>query len=223
MGNGNLPLVRDAGALEQLVEEIGFLPFVPCGISGFSLQDCTPREMWFVQDVQGPWEWREIVADRAQVAYGKFFRGKAGFISRAWLGHFVIARRGGIDFADRYAAGEIGHSEKRMMDLIAEQGPMLTRDLRRHMEAKDVDRAAIRLQMRTDIVIQRMEYRRDAFGRSYGMGASRLAPLEMVFGEDILDACEDRSQREAEMAIAGHVLTLFPDAREKAALRLARL
>ena len=47
---------------------------------------------------QDPWVWRELIARSKEVAYGKFFNKKSGFISKAWFPVFANYRRDGYDF-----------------------------------------------------------------------------------------------------------------------------
>lgn len=215
MAARKLPLVHNADELTALVQEIGFLPFVDVGIQGYSLHACTPQGMWFVKDVQGPWEWREMLAEGGAVAYGKFFGGKAGFISLQWLPEFVNWRRQGMDFDDRYADGHISRMEKQIMQLLRDRGPMLTRQLKAELGTKGFDGAAARLQMHMDAFIQRFEYSRDAFGLPYGMGVSRLAPAESVFPDFVLHSRMDTPPEASYGRIAAHILSMFPDTPDK--------
>ena len=125
------PKLHSAGELEQLVQDWGLLPFFRCGIPGFSVEDCTPARYWFVEGVDGPWEWRMEVARRGVVAYGKLFRKKAGLVSRDWYPDLANYRRDGYDFDARYEEGKAGRREKAIMDALLQNGPMLSRDLKR--------------------------------------------------------------------------------------------
>ena len=60
----NIPPLNSADDLLSLVEAAGFLPFMRSGIEGFSVQEYTPAKRWFVKDAEGPWEWRETLAER---------------------------------------------------------------------------------------------------------------------------------------------------------------
>lgn len=222
MATGRLPLVRSADELAALVMEIGFLPLCHCAVEGFSVQDCTPEDMWFVRDVVGPWEWRETIADQGVIVYGKLLAGKAAFVSPAFYPDFVNWRRGGMPFAARYEAGLVSRMEKQIMDLIAQRGPMLSRDIRSAVGEKGLDRATTLLQMRTDLAIQRFEYSRDAFGRPYGMGVSRFAPSELVLGEAIIHARAGEPPEVSKQRLVSHVAARFPDASEKNILRVLR-
>ena len=86
--------IRTWQELINYVNEVGFLPLFKNGISGFSAEEHVSDLFWWTGDLdQDPWEWREIIARSHQVAYGKFFDKKAGFISLAWLPHFANFRR----------------------------------------------------------------------------------------------------------------------------------
>ncbi len=39
------------------------------------------------------WKWKGIIINESDCVYGKFFNGKAGFISRSWWTHFCNWRR----------------------------------------------------------------------------------------------------------------------------------
>ena len=78
--------IRTWQELVNRVNEIGFLPLFANDITGFSAEEHVSPNYWWTGDrEQDPWEWREIIAASHEVAYGKFFGGKAGFTSKAWL------------------------------------------------------------------------------------------------------------------------------------------
>ena len=81
--------------LAAMVETYGFLPLLKNSIPGFSVEEHTPPELWFADGVDGPWEWKGPVIAETGCAYGKFFSGKAGFISREWFLDFANYRRDG--------------------------------------------------------------------------------------------------------------------------------
>ena len=72
------------------INKVGFLPLFKNEIPGFSLEERTASEYWWSKNPEvDPWEWRAIIARSGNVAYGKFFDKKAGFISKEWLPCFV--------------------------------------------------------------------------------------------------------------------------------------
>ena len=92
-----LRTVHSQAELEDLIREVGFLPFFRNSIPGYSIEECTPRSLWFAPDADGPWEWKGPIAMGKTCAYGKFFQGKAGFISALYivLVPFLRILRGG--------------------------------------------------------------------------------------------------------------------------------
>lgn len=218
MARPKYPQVQNARQLKCLIEDLGFLPFVRNDIEGFSLEECTPQGMWFVKGVEGPWEWREEIAESGEIAYGKLFRRKAGFIAPAWYRVFAGWRRGPLDFDARYQRGEIPHTEKRLYDLLRNNGPMRSRDLRGQI-GKGYETAITSLQMRTDVLVQRFEYSRNAMGLPYGMGVTRFALSDQLF-----DASPDPGiSADDQLSIAvAHIQSMFPQAGEKSILRLLR-
>ena len=104
------------------IEKVGFLPLFKNEITGFSLEEFTVPEYWWSDDPQkDPWKWREIIAKRGEIAYGKFFGKKAGFISKKWIPVFANYRRDGYDFDALWDDGKASIRQKKMMDLFAEE------------------------------------------------------------------------------------------------------
>ena len=80
------------------IKEVGFLPFFSCDILGFSLEERTVSTDWWGDDEsKDPWVWREVIARAGDIAYGKFFYNRAGFITKEWLSYFANERRGCTD------------------------------------------------------------------------------------------------------------------------------
>jgi len=71
--------------LVQLIHTWGFVPFFKNSIPGFSVEELTPRELWFSDTQDGPWEWKGPAIVKSGCAYGKFFGGKAVFIDKDWF------------------------------------------------------------------------------------------------------------------------------------------
>ncbi|MFR2172976.1 MAG: hypothetical protein ACLS5Z_06340 [Clostridium fessum] len=72
--------LHSADGLIAAVEQYGFLPFFRNEIHGFSIEELCPPELWFADDVDGPWEWKGPVARSGKCLYGKLFNKKAGFV-----------------------------------------------------------------------------------------------------------------------------------------------
>lgn len=211
-----LPMVHNVGEVEALIREVGFLPFCRCEIPGFSLQECTPKDRWFVKDVEGPWEWREMVAEKGEIAYGKLIQRKKAFVSRAFYPDFVNYRRDGMDFDLCYEQGRASRNEKLIMDALQSRGSLMTHEIKSASGVvKGFETAITALQMRAYITTERLDYRRDAFGRPYGWGVARYALSEAVFGEAFVCSrygdSPERSYRRLFENIAKH----FPNASER--------
>lgn len=82
---------------ERMLEAIrhyGIVPFFRCGIPGWSIEEMTPAECWFMSSHQlGPWDWKIDVIQSGEVAYGKYLRRKAGFATAEYYGHLLNWRR----------------------------------------------------------------------------------------------------------------------------------
>ena len=105
-----------------LIDEVGFLPLFKNEVDSFSAEENTSDLYWWTGDEeQDPWEWRRLIARSGRAAYGKFFGGKAGFISRAWFPHFANWRRDGYDFDSRWDEELAPMRQKRIMDCFAGQ------------------------------------------------------------------------------------------------------
>ena len=65
-----LPVIDCVEKLEMVVQQIGFLPFFRCEVPGYSLEEHTPAALWFQKGVEGPWEWREMAAERQIIGSG---------------------------------------------------------------------------------------------------------------------------------------------------------
>ena len=104
------------------IKKTGFLPLFKNDIPGFSLEERTFSGDWWSGDAQrDPWEWRKIMAGSGEMAYGKFFDKRAGFISRDWFPYFANYRRDGYDFDALWDDEKASMRQKKIMDLFAEE------------------------------------------------------------------------------------------------------
>lgn len=173
----------------RAVDKFGFLPFFACGIPGFSVEEATPPEFWFVKDVDGPWEWKEHLSSSGLCAYGKFFSGRAGYVSRELLPHFINYRRDGYDFDARFDDELASFREKELIDAVQQLGAPLSHELREYCGyikdgKKGFETLITRLQMKTYLIPVGFEYKKDRRGKPYGWGIARYAPPEALFGCD---------------------------------------
>ena len=211
--------------LERYVLEIGFLPFFKNDIPGFSVEEHTPPELWFSDDADGPWEWKGPVIRHGKCAYGKLFRGKAGFVSLEWLPDFANYRRDGYDFDARCDDGLVFYKYENLYETISKNGPILTpalKDLCNYRKGgnKGFETVITRLQMQTYITVADFEYRKDKNGRQYGWGVARYATPEFLLGADSVRSAYSRSPKESKERILAHVRNLLPNADEIQLLKI---
>ena len=202
-----------------LTREVGFLPLFRNEIGGFSIEDNCPPDIWFVEGVDGPWEWKGPIARSGACAYGKFFGGRAGFVSLDWFPDFSNYRRDGYDFEGRFEDGLAHHKDKQIYDALAEHGSLLSKDLKRLCNYrkggnKGFDTVITRMQAQTFVVIADFEYMKDAQGQPYGWGVARYALPEALFGEELMASADCRKPAQSRERIASHLRGLLPDASE---------
>lgn len=110
--------------------------------------------------------------------YGKFFAGKAGFISKEWFPAFANYRRDGYDFDALYDDGKAARKDKNIYDTVVENGSLLTGELKKKCNYvkggnKGFETVITRLQIETYLVVEDFEYMRDKVGNTYGWGVAR--------------------------------------------------
>lgn len=219
-----LPQIHSAEDVTVLVEQVGFLPFFAGIVPGFSLEECCPRYLWFSDEADGPWEWKGPIARTRRCLYGKFFAGKAGFVSRAWMEDFINYRRDGYDFDARYDDGLARYRDKNVYDVLAQNGPMLSKALKEQCGfgrgVGGFDGIVTRLQMQTYFCIEDFEYMKDRHGKPYGWGVARYATPEAIFGEDVIAAAYKTDPRACAVRIYDHLAQLLPQATSKQLERL---
>lgn len=228
--------IQSAEDLEDLIEEIGFLPFFWNGIQGFSVRDVTPPEYWFPEEGEGVWEWKGPVIINGGIAYGKFFENKAGFISMDWFPDFLNYRR---------YTYKLSIQEKHILAILKEHQSLLSKELKKECgyirpnqvrshnplekilyketmaavkkqknKKESFDTAITRLQMSTNIITADFEYNYTKQGKRYGWGVARYCTPEDFFGKDNFSLAE-RKPKESAQRIYDHLKKLLPHATEQ--------
>lgn len=222
-----LPKIRSAEDMVELVREYGFLPFFKGAVEGFSVEECCPRELWFSDTAEGPWEWKGPAVRTGECAYGKLYGGKAGFVSREWLPELCNWRRDGYDFDARYEDGLAATKDKNVYDAVAERGRVLSVDLKDELNYrrggnKGFDTVITRLQSGTYIIISDFVYMRDKKGKPYGWGVAEYSTPETVFGYDSVASAYAREPRESLKLMAEHLGAKLPGAGEREIMKLLK-
>lgn len=221
------PELRSPEALIGLVEEIGFLPFFVNRVPGFSVEECCPRELWFAEGVDGPWEWKGPAARSGKCVYGKLFRGKAGFVSREWLPELANFRRDGYDFDARFDDGLASIKDRDVYNAVAAHGPILSVDLRELLDYRKggnrgFDTVITRLQMQTYVTVADFVYPLDRHGRPYGWGIAQYTTPESQLGAEAVTASYGKPPEDSRQRILGQLKKILPDVDEGEMWRLMK-
>lgn len=227
--------IRTWRELVSWIDEVGFLPLFANEIEGFSAEEHVSPDFWWTGDrEEDPWEWREIIAASHEVAYGKFFDKKAGFISLDWLPYFVNSRRDGYDFGALWEDGKAGRREKKIMDFFItdDEGEASFRDV--YILSTDLKKQAgfgkdgeknypgivTELQMKTYLVISDFRRRINKRREEYGMPVSVMLPPEKLWGyERVTSAYSEKPSKSWERLIK-RIQKLYPQAEENSIVRL---
>lgn len=228
--------IRSARELTALVNELGFLPYFANGVAGFSAEERTAALAWWTGDrATDPWEWREAIAAEHQVAYGKFFDGRAGFISPAWLPWFANARRDGWDFDGKWQDGRASAREKAVMSFFVNPesadepeftgAALLSTELKQKAGfgkggERNYPGVLTGLQMQLYLVIGGFRRRTNKRGSAYGMPVSVLMAPETIWGYDLLSSAYGEDPAQSWQRIYDRARTLFPQAGEAEVVRL---
>ena len=203
--------------LMETIQEIGFLPLLDSGIRGYSAEEMVADDCRYVILPDGGWDWplwkwKGQIITEGNCVYGKFFAGKAGFISREWWPDFCNYRR------HLHPVPEEGTIEDTILFTLQEQGSLITRELRAacgfngpKMRSR-FDGYVTRLQAACRVITEDFVYPTDKHGREYGWGWALLTTPELLIGRE---AClTDRTPEESFQRMAEHLTRLLPTATE---------
>ncbi len=210
--------LHTAEELSAYVEEVGFLPLFENPIPGFSAEEhCDPRYWWTGDRERDPWEWRIRIAADHRIAYGKFFGGRAGFISREWLPVFANYRRRGYDFDALWDDGFASYREKKIMDCFLKEKEFFSFRLKREAGfkkdgEKNFEGTLTGLQDKLYLTVADFRRRLNKKGLPYGWHVTVYAAPETLFGEDTVTKCYGEDPAESYRRIIGRMRRLYPSA-----------
>ena len=169
---------------------------------------------------QDPWEWRRLIARSGRVAYGKFFGGKAGFISKAWFPHFANWRRDGYDFDSRWEDELAPMRQKRIMDCFSVQEEWFSFQLRQRAGfgrggEENFEGTVTDLQMGGYLLIRDFRRRRNKRGQEYDWPISVYTMPEALWGYDHISSAYSSEPADSKALIYGQIRKNFPEAAEE--------
>ena len=208
----------------RTVREIGFLP------GGFPWSDggrlsvstlASPDVKWHsgISDLD-PWEWRiRVLTDCEDIAYGKLFSGKSGYITREWYPRFIAARRRAESLDEAWEAGKISRPAKRIYDVLRDVPALSVFGLRvsagLSKEKRSVfERAIVELEMSLYITYCGEAQKISRTGEPYGWPGAVLCTSESFFPGAEDEAAELDPAR-AVQDIAERVREVLPDVRDR--------
>lgn len=216
--------IRRIEDLIETVDEIGFLPFFCSRIYGFSLEDHVAdsawyRGRWHGKVVWDAWNWKgELLRDKGLI-YGKFFEGKAGFISKEWFPDFCNYRRDGYDFDSRFEDGLANYKDKGIVEYLQQTGATLTKNIKDDLNYKKggnkgFETVITRLQMQTYVVPVNYEYSVRKSGEEFGWGNCRYDIADNYWGKKLCCSAYKREPEESYERIMKQFKKLLPEADE---------
>ena len=168
-----------------------------------------------------PWEWRMRVLDeRDDIAYGKLFFKKSGYITRKWYPYFLAARRGSTTFDEAYESGTISHFAKRIYQVVAGSGTLPLHGIKElagfsKEDKSGFDRALTELQMRMFLTMCGKQQKLSQKGEEYGWSSTVFCTTERFFGDAPFDEADKITREAAFEKIKEQILRLNPEAQDK--------
>jgi hypothetical protein len=217
--------IHSCAELMDYIQQMGFLPLLDSGIWGYSAEDVVDEDCRYVVFDDGGWDWplwkwKGPIVTEGNCVYGKFFAGKAGFVSREWWPDLCNYRR------SQHPAPQEGSIEEAILFTLSEQGSLITRELRAacgftgpKMRSR-FDGYITRLQMACRIITEDFVYPQDRHGREYGWGWSLLTIPEQLLGRE---ACQcPRTPQESFDRLFAHFRELLPEATDQQIFKLIK-
>jgi len=185
--------------------------------------------VWHTGDIEtDPWEWRmRVLNERNDIAYGKIFVKKSGFVTRKWAPHFLAVRRGNRTFDEMYADGIISHHAKRIYNVILEHGVLPSHAIKAiggfgKEEKAQFERALVELQMKMYITTCGAQQKMSQKGEEYGWSSAVFTTTENFWGEDVFNEASKINESEAFAKISEQILLLNPEAEQKKILKFIK-
>ena len=226
--------LHTADDLLKLIRKIGFLPLFSNDIPGFSVEEHTAVSGWWCGDPEtDPWIWRQLLSGRKDIAYGKFFDKKAGYVSRKWFPVFANYRRNGYDFEALVGDELASFRAQKIMNALELDGDLcgaerLSFELKEKAGfgkggEKNFEGVLTELQMQTFLLMSDFRQKINKKGQPYGWHIAALETPETKWGYDfVASGYKERPELSWER-IVKQVRKFYPDASEKALFKVLGL
>lgn len=203
--------------------ETGFTIGGENGEGVFTLSDSfTDRIRWHTEEMDtDPWEWRmRVLQERDDIAYGKVFFRKSGYITKEWYPYFLAVRRGGLSLEEAYASGLVSREAKTVYQAVADNGYVPTHALRGlcGFEPKDkakLDRALTELQMKLYLTMCGRQQKVSQKGTQFGWNSAVFCTAETFWGVEVFEQARQIGEAEAAARISERIYQVNPAAAEK--------
>lgn len=165
-----------------------------------------------------PWEWRMgVLSECNDIAYGKLFFKKSGFITKEWYPYFYAVRRGHTVFEEAYDEGTMSRMSSLIYDLICQHKELPYHELKQlagisKEEKSSFERAMVELQMKMYITMCGRQRKQSKQGEEYGWSSTVFCLVEDFFEKEVFDKAEGLSREEAYEDIEQHIFLLNPEA-----------
>ena len=169
-----------------------------------------------------PWEWRiRGVTECDDLAYGKLFFNKGGWITKKWFPYFMAIRREHKTFEQMYRDGLISNIAKRIYELIRDNPDIALHEIKimlgcdKKLNSK-IEATLTMLQMKMFITISGQKCKISKVGKEYGWPCTTFCTIENFFGRDIFNLSCQIDEQEAIDRISEQIFILNPNADTKA-------
>ena len=210
------------------IKKVGFLPFFANEIPGFSLEEHTASECWWGEDPSlDPWKWREVIARTGEIAYGKFFEKRTGFIAKEWIPYFSNYRRDGYDFDALWDDGKAYIRQKKIMDVFDDDSELFSYEAKQLAGfgkggEKNFEGTITSLQMQMYLTMKDFQRKKNKSGQEYGWEVTIYSKPEHLWGYDFMASRYKEAPEDSFRKIADHVKKLFPAATEKQIMKVLK-
>lgn len=177
---------------------------------------------WHTEDSEtDPWEWRmRVLNEETDIAYGKFFFKKSGYITREWYPYFYSVRRGDRELEEEYGNGNISLFAKKIYQLLTEYKELPLHLIKQYggfggEDKAKFDAAMTELQMKFYITMCGRSRKVSKAGEEYGWSSTVFCLTEDFFEGEIIKRALEINPAEAYDKLYQWIIGLNKEANPK--------